>query len=202
MKRTRRIEINLEVRNFGQEKKETTMKNISLKTISGLALAVILVLATVPIPASAQEAKDTQIEQRQEEAGEISAKSKKEERIEGVWDSRVTIRNCQTGNPVVTFRAMEMFIRCGSLVDTNAAPPSTRGPGFGRWEYIGGGQYTATFRFFLYNPDGTFAGVRRVTRTIDLNGDDLTSTVSIGVFDPNDNLISTACATEIAKRVE
>jgi hypothetical protein len=178
------------------------MKNISLKAISGLALAVILVLATVPIPASAQEAKDTQIEQRQEEAGEISAKSKKEERIEGVWDSRVTIRNCQTGNPITTFRAMETFIRGGSLVDTNAAPPSTRGPGFGRWEHVGGGQYTATFRFFLYNPDSTFAGVRRVTRTIDLDGDNLTSTVSVEVFDPNDTLISTACATEIAKRVE
>jgi hypothetical protein len=178
------------------------MNKISLKTISGLALAVILVLAAVQIPASAQEPKDLQAEQRQEASLEISASAKKEERIEGVWDSRVTIRNCQTGNPVVTFRAMDTFIHGGSLVDTNANPPTTRGPGFGRWQYVGGGQYTATFRFFLYNPDGTFAGVRRVTQTIDLEGDDLNSMVTIEVFDPNDTLISTACATATARRVE
>ena len=178
------------------------MKRISLRTISGLALAVILVLAAVQIPASAQEARDTLDKQRQEDSLEISASAKKEERILGVWDSRVTIRNCQSGSPLATFRAMDTFVQGGSLVDTNAAPPSTRGPGFGRWQYVGGGQYTATFRFFLYNPDGTFAGVRRVTQTIDLEGDDLNSIVTIEVFDPNDTLISTACAIATAKRVE
>ena len=97
---------------------------------------------------------------------------------------------------------METFLSGGGLVDTNAAPPSTRGPGFGRWEYQGGSQYTATFRFFLYNADGTLAGVRRVSRTIDLDGDSLTSTISIEVFDTNDALISSGCGTEIATRVE
>jgi len=63
-------------------------------------------------------------------------------------------------------------------------------------------KYTATLRFFLYNPDGTFAGVRRVKRTIELNGDDLTSMVNIEVFDPHDVLLQTACATEVAHRVE
>lgn len=180
------------------------MKKMSLNAISGLALSVIIALAAAPIPASAQETKDKQVEQRQEETLEISANVKKEERIEGVWESTVTIRNCQTGSPLATFRAMEMFVSGGSLVDTNAAPPSTRGPGFGRWQHVHGSQFTATFRFFLYNPDGTFAGVRRVSRIIELvgAGDDLTSTVSIEVFDPNNNLISTACATEIARRVE
>jgi hypothetical protein len=97
---------------------------------------------------------------------------------------------------------METFIRGGSLVDTTAAPTSTRGPGFGRWHYVKGSEFTATFRFFLYNPDGSFAGVRRVSRTILVDGDNLTSVVNIEVFDPNDGLVSTACATEIAKRVE
>lgn len=180
------------------------MKTISLNAISGLALAVIFALAAAPIPASAQETKDKQVEQRQEDSVEIAANVKKEERIEGVWESTVTIRNCQTGNPLAMFRAMEMFVHGGSLVDTNAAPPSTRGPGFGRWQYVAGNQFTATFRFFLYNPDGSFAGVRRVSRVIELvgAGDDLISTVSIQVFDPNNNLISTACATEVARRVE
>lgn len=109
-------------------------------------------------------------------------KEQKEELIEGVWDSRVTIRNCQTGAALTTFRAMETFVRGGSLVDTNAAPTSTRGPGFGRWQHEQGSQFSATFRFFLYNPDGSFAGVRRVSRTIFVDGDNLTSVVNIEVF--------------------
>jgi hypothetical protein len=180
------------------------MKKISLKAISGFAMPIILLLAAVQIPASAQEARDTQARERSGDTLDISPSANKEERIEGVWDSRVTIINCQTGASITSFRAMETFLRGGGLVDTNAAPPSTRGPGLGRWQYVGGGQYTASFRFFLYNPDGTFAGVRRVSRTIDLGfgGDTLTSTVAIQVFDPNDILISTACATETARRVE
>lgn len=180
------------------------MKTIALKPIFGLALAVLLVLAAAQIPASAQDAQDTQDEQVRADSLANATSSKKEERIEGVWDSRVTIINCQTGNPITTFRAMDVFIRGGSLVDTNASPPTTRGPGFGRWEHLGGRQYSATFRFFLYNTDGTFAGVRRVTQTIELgqSSNDHTSTVSIEVFDPNDNLIGTACATATAIRVE
>ena len=178
------------------------MKRMTLKAIPGAALALTLVLAAAQIPASAQEKKDKQDEQLQADSLEMSSKAKREERIEGVWDYRATILDCQTGNPIRTFRAMDTFINGGSLVDTNTSPPATRGPGFGRWQFVGGSQYTATFRFFMYNPDGTFAGVRRVTQAIDLNGDDLNSMVRIEVFDPNDTLISTACATATAKRVE
>jgi hypothetical protein len=161
-----------------------------------------VLLGTVQSPVSAQQTKEIQDRQIDENLNEISGSTKKEERILGVWDSRVTIRNCQTGASITSFRAMETFLSGGGLIDTNAAPPSTRGPGFGKWQYLGGSQYSATFRFFLYNADGSFAGVRRVSRTIDVNGDNLTSTVSIQVFDTNDVLTSTACATEIATRVE
>ena len=178
------------------------MNKNSFRAISSAVLSLISVLAAVQIPASAQEPQELQMRQPQEESNEISGKAKKEELIEGVWDSRVTIRNCQTGAALTTFRAMETFVRGGSLIDTNAAPTSTRGPGFGRWQHLQGTDFSATFRFFLYNADGSFAGVRRVSRTIFLDGDNLTSVVNIEVFDPNDALVSTACATEIAKRVE
>jgi len=178
------------------------MNNNSFRAVSSAVLSVICVLAAIQIPASAQEPQELQLKQPQENSSEISGKAKKEELIEGVWDSRVTIRNCQTGAALTTFRAMETFVRGGSLIDTNAAPTSTRGPGFGRWEHEQGSQFNATFRFFLYNPDGSFAGVRRVSRTIFVDGDNLTSVVNIEVFDTNDVLVSTACATEVARRVE
>ena len=178
------------------------MKKTFLKTTSWLAVAIIGSLSFVTSPSFAQESTAVLDRQQLESSTAVSQSSKKAERIIGVWDSQVTIRSCQTGAALATFRAMETILGDGGLVDTNAAPPSTRGPGFGRWEYLGGTQYKATFRFFLYNPDGTFAGVRRVSRIIELDGDNLMSTVSIEVFDPNDVLISTGCGTELAKRVE
>ena len=124
--------------------------------------------------------------------------------IEGTWNGTVTIRNCQTGAALVSFRAMDLFIQGGALVDTNAAPPSTRGPGFGSWEFLGDHRYTATLRFFLYNPDGSFAGVRRIAQDITVGEDNNSweSTVAIAVFDPAGNQVATACATAAATRAE
>jgi hypothetical protein len=78
------------------------------------------------------------------------------------------------------------------------------GPAFGRWKYLGRRRYIAVFRFFRYNPDGSFAGVQRVTRNITLSrdGDHFTGTISFETFDANDTLIGTGCSTETAKRVE
>lgn len=133
-----------------------------------------------------------------------SARPNQPKDIEGVWDSRVTIRNCQTGDVIAMFRAMDMFHRGGTLTDTNAVPPSTRGTGFGTWEYLGHARYNVLLRFFLYNPDGSFAGVRRIAQDIALNrgGDEWTSTVSITVYDPAGTLTATACATATATRFQ
>src|SRR4051812_30354818 len=112
-----------------------------------VGISVLLVVAAallVKNPASAQ---------KHEDQSNLSANARL---IEGVWDVQVTIRNCESGVAGPTFRAMDLFIRGGSVVDTNSAPPSTRGPGFGEWEYLGRGAYTSTLRFFLYNSDGTF----------------------------------------------
>jgi hypothetical protein len=124
--------------------------------------------------------------------------------IEGTWDVVVTIRNCETGAPVATFKAMDMFIQGGSVVDTNAAPPSTRGPGFGSWEFVGDHEFRSTVRFYMYNPDGSFAGVRRLAQTYSVSVDNNSweSTVGITVFNPAGTMIATACGTAIASRAE
>jgi hypothetical protein len=75
---------------------------------------------------------------------------------------------------------------------------------FGRWQYLGRRRYIDVERFFRYNPDGSFAGVQRITRNITLSrdGDHFTGTISVEIFDANDNLIGTGCSTELTKRVE
>jgi len=123
-------------------------------------------------------------------------------RIEGVWDVRVTIRQCDTGAFIRNVRAMNMFIHGGTLTET--APNLLRGSSLGTWGPVGAHDYTAVFRFFRFNPDGSFAGTTKVTRNIELSRDanEFTATGSFENFDANDNLISSGCATETASRLE
>ena len=55
-----------------------------------------------------------------------------------------------------------------------------------------------------YNVGGVFIGSQKVTATLDLGGggDDFTTRSGIEVFDTNDNLIVTACATAVGRRFE
>jgi hypothetical protein len=53
--------------------------------------------------------------------------------LEGVWDVTVTIRD-SAGNPLQSFRAMNMYIRGGVFEEFGARnPPEWRGPGMGVW---------------------------------------------------------------------
>jgi hypothetical protein len=126
------------------------------------------------------------------------------ERIEGVWNSQVTLTDCQTGNVLATFRGLGMFIRGGSLAQTDNQHPGLFSPGFGKWQHSAGGHYTATFQFFTFNENGAFTGVGRVNRDIQLDrgGNTFSSVISSEIFDTNGNLIATLCGTETATRAE
>ncbi|MBA3961625.1 MAG: hypothetical protein H0X40_06960 [Chthoniobacterales bacterium] len=132
-----------------------------------------------------------------------SLEARRGDRIEGVWDSQVTIVDCQSGTVLAGFRGLGMFIRGGSLTQTNNMPPALSSPSFGRWARTEAGYYTATFEFFRFLPDGTFSGVQKVTRDIQLEagGDSFTSDVSFETYDTTGNLIATGCGTETATRV-
>ena len=123
-------------------------------------------------------------------------------RIEGVWAVRVTILQCDTGNPIRDVRAMNMFTHGGTLTET--ATSFLRGSSLGTWHQVGAQDYTAIFRFFRFNADGSFAGATKVTRTIELcrDANEFTATSSFENFDANDNLIATGCARETASRFE
>jgi hypothetical protein len=179
------------------------MKMGTLRAIFSVAMALMLTLTVTQMWASAQEdAQDREDVQLQEG---LRGRSLRARKIEGVWDVRVTRRDCQTGEPtpMPPNRVMNMFIRGGTLLETGGRP-TARGPGLGTWQYLGGRRYSAVFRFFRFNPDGSFAGTRKVTRTIELSRDEneFTATASDELFDANDNVIETGCATETATRLE
>lgn len=170
---------------------------------------IFLAVSLILIPAFNQFGLNAQVREQAADgkAAEPEATSftgKGARSIEGTWNVVVTLRDCQSQAPLGTFRAMDMFIQGGSIVDTNAAPPTTRGPGFGSWEYTGEQQFTATLRFFIYNPDGTFAGVRRLAQEIVVAPDNNSweSTVATIIFNPAGTPIATGCATATAARAE
>ena len=178
------------------------MKTTILKSATAaIGLTTLIILALTPAPVSGQPASA-----RVEERSEASSNNSSGKDIEGVWDSLVSIRDCQTGTLVRAFRGLGLFISGGSLIQTNNTPnaPTTSGPSFGTWEHLGQRRYTATFRFFRFNPDGTFAGVQKVQRTIELNqdGDQFTSAIVFEVYDANDHLIQIGCGTETAARLQ
>ena len=159
------------------------LKTTALLMLPGL-VASLLAQACGSGPAQAQQAQNNAADP-----------------IEGVWTTDVTIRDCSSGAPVRTFKGLQMFARGGQLTATNNNPTAIQGPSLGVWSRSSGnGQYTATFRFFRYNPDGTFAGAQRVSRTIELAGDKLTSTISVQVLDPTDQVLQTLCGTEESNR--
>ena len=168
-------------------------------------VAMICLLLAGGVRASAvMTGQVTQDQEQQSESRESAARAR---RIEGVWDVMVTIRDCQTGNPVnppVTVRARNMFIRGGTLTELNArGNPSLRNPSFGTWHMDDDGVYAAVFMYSRFNPDGTFFQTVKVTRQIRLSqdADAFAANAFVEVFDVSDVLVQTGCATEAATRL-
>lgn len=124
--------------------------------------------------------------------------------VEGSWEAVITVRDCTTGATILTAKGQAVFHRGGTLTDTNASPPTTRGVGFGTWRRDATAQnYTARFRFNRYNPDGTLAGTQRVTRvfTLSADGNTQTSTNTSQTLDAAGAVLQNGCAGDVSTRV-
>ena len=77
------------------------------------------------------------VAQANEQSGDQSSKAQTRA-IEGVWETVVTARDCQTQAPLFSFLSMDSFIRGGSLVIVNFSEPSQRATGLGVWRHVGG----------------------------------------------------------------
>jgi hypothetical protein len=100
---------------------------------------------------------------------------------------------------------MNVFAQDGLVTNEAAFLVSVpiRSSGHGTWQHTQGHNYTATFRFFRYNPDGSFQVMREVTQTITLNGDQFTSTDKFQDFDANNKpLPAMGCNVETATRLK
>ncbi|SPF50983.1 conserved exported hypothetical protein [Candidatus Sulfopaludibacter sp. SbA4] len=131
----------------------------------------------------------------------LPAQNTQTQTLEGVWDVSVTVTNCQTGALIRTVRSLQMFLQDGSF--TESANTSLRGISVGTWNRVSGPMYNATYWFFRYNPDGTFASIAQSLDTITLtqDGSHFGAAGTIQDFDANNTLISTGCFVHQATRL-
>lgn len=127
---------------------------------------------------------------------------------EGVWEALITVRDCSSGAAILTARGQQTLHRGGTLTDSNAAPPASRGVGMGVWQRDSAGStnsagYTSHFRFMRFNPDGTYAGTQRVTRsfTLSVDGKSQTSTNTSQTLDAAGTVLQNGCATDLSTRL-
>ena len=127
-----------------------------------------------------------------------------ENRIVGVWDSRVDVGPCTGSGPRRQFRGLNAFNLGGTLTDTNAAGPATRGPGFGSWVYDHREKnYHIRMQFYRYLPDGSFDGIQDIHReaTLGADGNTLSDAIYVRVLNADDSLRAEMCGTASATRV-
>jgi hypothetical protein len=119
----------------------------------------------------------------------------------GVWLSSVEVRLCHNGQLINSFTGMQVLHHGGTLSDTNTAPPSTRGPGFGTW--VREGQtLRATFRFARFTPDGQHEGWARIelASVIAPGGATATGTGRAELEAPDGTVVAAACVTATERR--
>lgn len=121
--------------------------------------------------------------------------------IVGVWDVAVTVVNCQTGAMIRNVHAVQMYQPDGAFSETTNT--GTRGSSIGYWFREAGRLFGASYFFFRYNADGSFASFAKAANKITLSADGtgFSVTATIMDYDTNNNLLSTGCVTQTAKRL-
>lgn len=166
------------------------MKKQILKAIGGVSLAILVLAVFAQVRVSAQVQNGNQ------------------QGLVGSWDVQVTVRDCQTGNPIPfipTFSAMMTYNQGGTMQETDLGSPFlVRLPGHGVWSRISEFHplYSAAFQFLNFLPDRTPAGKNVVRSAIRLgqSGDTYTSTDTVEILDASGNVMSRGCATSTATR--
>jgi hypothetical protein len=133
-------------------------------------------------------------------ASPIVLQAQQRHTLKGVWDVTVTVTSCQTGALIRTVRSLQQFRPDGTILET--ANSASRGISEGVYSSAGNHSYNASYWFFRYKPDGTFASIARISDFITLEaGNKFTSAGTVLDFDGTGALISTGCFVHSATRL-
>ena len=125
-------------------------------------------------------------------------------RIEGTWETRVTIRVCQTSAEIRSFDSVGTINEGGTFLDsTSGTPQALKTPGQGIWEHLGGDTYGIKFKSFSFDAAGNFTGWTIIKHQATLNqaADAYYSAGTAEVYSPNGSLVFTGCSSAVATRM-
>src|SRR5262245_56772558 len=134
------------------------MKRNPLKSICALALAVSVLVMNAAVLVSGQDGGG---------------------RLEGTWNVKVTLRNCQTGAQIRTFPSLTTFVAGGTTFDSSSGlPQAQKTPGHGVWSQVSGNIYRFSFKSFSFDTGGNFTGWTKIAHeaTLGSNAAEYTST--------------------------
>jgi hypothetical protein len=125
-------------------------------------------------------------------------------RLEGTWNARVAITNCQTGGEIRSFDSIGTFMSGGTMLDsTSGVPQALKTPG-GRLEPRRREHIKFSFKSFSFDAAGNFTGwtIVRHEAVLDSRGDEYSSSGTAEFYAPNGTLVFTGCSTQAAARFE
>ena len=141
-----------------------------------------------------------------------AAQANSDNKIVGTWRVQVTTFNCVSGVKAPPFMSMLSFASGGTLTETTSSPafqPGQRSVGLGFWNDSGSKTYQAVSEAYILfntpaNPPapGLVRGTQRITQTIQINGDQLSSTATVQFFDESGKELVKGCASATGERVK
>ncbi len=177
------------------------MKNKFARTIGFTWLTLMLFFAAAQTSALGQD--DTEGYQQVSEYSQ----NQSPDRIIGVWETTVTPRNCQTGEPLgPAFIGLITFHKGGTLSEFGANPATPfRTPGHGNWQgapWLGKDSYLINFTFIPLTPAGVPVGRLKVTQTLthERYMDQGSTSGGFQLFNTSGIVIGSGCSTSTAIR--
>lgn len=126
-------------------------------------------------------------------------------RIDGTWNVRVTLRNCQTGAAITSFDSLTTFMSGGILLDsTSNIPQAMKTPGQGVWSHTTNNTYQFSFKSFSFDAAGVYTGwtIIRHEAVLNSRGTAYESMGTAEIYAPDGTLTVTRCSTTTATRFE
>jgi hypothetical protein len=129
-------------------------------------------------------------------------KGARQNRIVGLWDVEVTVKNCANGATLFSFPALHKYELGGTGQVVPAGDPTALSAHMMVWNHVMGNDYQMAFKMFRYDGDGDTIGWNVVTNEVSVNesGDEYAGSGVAQVFDAEGNLVGGSCPSFVGTR--
>jgi hypothetical protein len=127
-----------------------------------------------------------------------------ENSLVGAWKGTATVTGFGSFGTLLSFASGGVVVHSTALDLQNSTNNNNLAtPSYGAWKRTGEGKYSVKFAFFTFDQHTDPSGSGEVKEQLTVNGNDLTGTISVMVFDTNGNPLGGATpGTLTAKRIQ